>query len=79
MFIKTLGLFVLTALAEILGCYLLYLWLRENVHWPAWPSSCLRRARYEAAAEGKPQMIYVDGICPAADRSLSAATVYLTV
>lgn len=27
---KTLGLFVLTALAEILGCYLPYLWLRQG-------------------------------------------------
>ena len=28
--IKTVGLFFITALAEILGCYLPYLWLREN-------------------------------------------------
>ena len=28
--LKTLGLFVITALAEILGCYLPYLWLREG-------------------------------------------------
>ncbi len=27
---KTIGLFVLTALAEIIGCYLPYLWLREG-------------------------------------------------
>jgi small multidrug resistance family-3 protein len=27
---KTLGLFVLTALAEIIGCYLPYLWLKQN-------------------------------------------------
>ena len=27
---KTLGLFALTALAELLGCYLPYLWLREH-------------------------------------------------
>ncbi len=27
--LKTLGLFVLTALAEIVGCYLPYLWLRK--------------------------------------------------
>ena len=27
---KTVGLFVLTAVAEIVGCYLPYLWLREN-------------------------------------------------
>lgn len=28
--IRTLGLFVLTAVAEILGCYLPYLWLRKQ-------------------------------------------------
>ena len=28
--IKTLGLFCITALAEIIGCYLPYLWLREG-------------------------------------------------
>lgn len=28
--LKTLGLFIITALAEILGCYLPYLWLREG-------------------------------------------------
>jgi small multidrug resistance family-3 protein len=27
---KTFGLFVLTALAEIVGCYLPYLWLKKN-------------------------------------------------
>ena len=27
---KTLGLFVLTALAEIIGCYLPYLWLKQD-------------------------------------------------
>lgn len=27
---KTLGLFVLTAVAELVGCYLPYLWLRKN-------------------------------------------------
>ena len=27
---KTLALFLLTALAEIVGCYLPYLWLRQN-------------------------------------------------
>ncbi|MFA5904592.1 MAG: YnfA family protein [Desulfobacula sp.] len=27
---KTLGLFILTAVAEIAGCYLPYLWLREG-------------------------------------------------
>ncbi|MFC0710613.1 YnfA family protein [Azorhizophilus paspali] len=32
--LKTLALFVLTALAEILGCYLPWLWLREG--WSAW-------------------------------------------
>jgi small multidrug resistance family-3 protein len=29
-FLKTLGLFVLTALAEIIGCYLPYLWLKKQ-------------------------------------------------
>jgi len=28
--IKTLSLFILTALAEIIGCYLPYLWLKED-------------------------------------------------
>jgi small multidrug resistance family-3 protein len=28
--VRTLGLFVLTAVAEILGCYLPYLWLRKH-------------------------------------------------
>jgi small multidrug resistance family-3 protein len=28
--IKTLGLFIATALAEIVGCYLPYLWLKEG-------------------------------------------------
>lgn len=28
--LKTVGLFVLTAVAEIVGCYLPYLWLRKN-------------------------------------------------
>jgi len=28
--LKTVGLFVITACAEILGCYLPYLWLRKN-------------------------------------------------
>lgn len=28
--LKTLGLFIITALAEIVGCYLPYLWLREG-------------------------------------------------
>lgn len=30
MILKTFGLFVITALAEILGCYLPYLWLRKD-------------------------------------------------
>ena len=29
-FMKTLGLFVATAIAEIVGCYLPYLWLRKG-------------------------------------------------
>lgn len=28
--IKTLGLFIITAIAEIVGCYLPYLWLKNN-------------------------------------------------
>ncbi len=28
--VKTLGLFVVTAIAEIVGCYLPYLWLRQE-------------------------------------------------
>jgi small multidrug resistance family-3 protein len=28
--LKTIGLFLITAVAEIAGCYLPYLWLREN-------------------------------------------------
>lgn len=28
--LKTLGLFILTAFAEIVGCYLPYLWLKRN-------------------------------------------------
>ena len=28
--LKTVGLFIITALAEIIGCYLPYLWLREG-------------------------------------------------
>jgi len=29
-FLKTLGLFILTAVAEIVGCYLPYLWLKQG-------------------------------------------------
>jgi len=29
-FIKILGLFIATAIAEIIGCYLPYLWLKQN-------------------------------------------------
>jgi|GEM_PF-2681017 len=36
---KTLGLFVLKALAEIIGCYLPYLWLKGG----AAPSCCCQR------------------------------------
>lgn len=32
--LKTLGLFAVTSVAEIVGCYLPYLWLRKNG--PAW-------------------------------------------
>lgn len=34
MVLKTLGLFVITAIAEILGCYLPYLWLKKAA--PGW-------------------------------------------
>lgn len=30
LYVKTFGLFLVTALAEILGCYLPYLWLRQQ-------------------------------------------------
>ena len=39
--IKILGLFTLTAIAEIVGCYLPYLWLKQDK--PLWlliPASC---------------------------------------
>ena len=37
--LKTVGLFVVTALAEIIGCYLPYLWLREGKSvWLLFPS-----------------------------------------
>ncbi|WP_173051531.1 YnfA family protein [Nitrospira sp. KM1] len=32
--LKTLALFIVTAVAEIVGCYLPYLWLKNNA--PAW-------------------------------------------
>lgn len=32
--LKTIGLFIVTALAEIVGCYLPYLWLKQDK--PAW-------------------------------------------
>jgi hypothetical protein len=34
---KTVGLFVLTAVAEILGCYLPYLWLGHSDRSGTWP------------------------------------------
>jgi len=38
---KTFGLFVLTALAEIVGCYLPYLWLKKNGSvWLLVPAAC---------------------------------------
>ena len=36
--IKILSLFVVTALAEIIGCYLPYLWLKQDK--PAWKKQC---------------------------------------
>jgi len=39
--LKTLFLFVVTALAEIIGCYLPYLWLREGKSvWLLVPAAC---------------------------------------
>ena len=39
--LKTLGLFVLTALAEIVGCYLPYLWLTQHRSmWLLVPAAC---------------------------------------
>ena len=39
--LKTFGLFALTALAEIVGCYLPYLWLREGKSiWLLVPAIC---------------------------------------
>jgi small multidrug resistance family-3 protein len=39
--VKTLALFVLTALAEIIGCYLPYLWLkRQGSVWLLVPAAC---------------------------------------
>jgi small multidrug resistance family-3 protein len=37
---KTLGLFVITAIAEIVGCYLPYLWLRKGASvWYLFPAA----------------------------------------
>lgn len=39
--IKTVALFVVTALAEIVGCYLPYLWLRQSGSvWLLLPAAC---------------------------------------
>jgi small multidrug resistance family-3 protein len=39
--LKTVGLYLLTALAEILGCYLPYLWLRQSASaWLLLPAAC---------------------------------------
>ena len=38
--LRTLGLFVITALSEIIGCFLPYLWLRKNGSpWPLVPAA----------------------------------------
>ena len=38
--IKTFGLFIMTALAEIIGCYLPYLWLKKNASpWVLFPAA----------------------------------------
>ncbi len=40
-FIKTFGLFVVTAIAEIVGCYLPYLWLKQGSSaWLLVPAAC---------------------------------------
>lgn len=40
MIVKTIGLFILTAVAEIVGCYLPYLWLRRGAsHWLLLPAA----------------------------------------
>lgn len=40
MLLRACGLFVLTALAEVIGCYLPYLWLREGrVAWLLLPAA----------------------------------------
>ena len=40
MFVKTVTLFALTAIAEILGCYLPYLWLRREASpWLLFPAA----------------------------------------
>ncbi|HEY6772763.1 MAG TPA: YnfA family protein [Oxalicibacterium sp.] len=39
--IKTIGLFIITAIAEIVGCYLPYLWLRHGASvWLLVPAAC---------------------------------------
>lgn len=39
--LKTVGLFIITAFAEIIGCYLPYLWLREGKSvWLLLPAVC---------------------------------------
>lgn len=39
--LKTTGIFLLTALAEILGCYLFYLWLKQGRSlWLLLPAAC---------------------------------------
>lgn len=40
-FVQTLGLFVLTAMAEIVGCFLVFRWLRqEGSFWLTIPAAC---------------------------------------
>ncbi len=40
-FIKTFGLFAVTAIAEIVGCYLPYLWLKQGSSaWLLVPAAC---------------------------------------
>ena len=52
--LKTMGLFLVTALAEILGCYLPYLWLTQGRSvWLLLPAgaSCLRSSRFPSVRQ----------------------------
>ncbi len=49
--LNTIGLFALTALAEIIGCYLPYLWLKQGKSiWLLLPAACcLLRLRWRCS------------------------------